>query len=495
MSGRMAARGESLRPSGPGQAKLLAEKTALGLATGEVITMAVKRATLEQLSGILTYACAKGGFPAVNRHLYIDELAGLGWMDLHPLHNDPVKGEEALEASVATLEHFGAPVQQIAEYRAIFRQALDGHAFDMLRQARITGHVPRYIAFEKVKVPVPEGRKREPKILVFCFLRTVVFPAAPVFHAQPVSNPQSQYGALNVTPGSIFPGLFGPELASTKNLKLHVVGAVYGAKLAWAMAHDGQEPPAQVVDAWGPLQSSHLLEGPIGLRRNFNPRFLTLESEWDNKLRHGCAAALLKKLASGMLPADAGALLGGHLVESQTTGSQPQEGDFSLVEGNNILLSEMFNEEDEIERFCQDINDDICSKLHQHAPCKFWNKSYGAVPDAISIMPINDNILFEKLLAWPPELESGAPSGEPPAKRVLVAFDWAVPKTVSQAKEKMLFIERETEIATTLINERKESRTAHPTLNRLRVKKSQCKKTIARLQTKEDAAGAAEENP
>ena len=37
------------------------------------------------------------------------------------------------------------------------------------------------------------------------------------------------------------------------------------------------------VDAWGQLQASHLLEGPICLRRNFNHRFLTLESEWDNR--------------------------------------------------------------------------------------------------------------------------------------------------------------------------------------------------------------------
>ncbi|BDA45891.1 hypothetical protein COCOBI_07-6780 [Coccomyxa sp. Obi] len=144
-------------------------------------------------------------------------------MDMHPLFTDLGKGEEALEASVATLS--------IGQSSG---KALDGHAFDMLRQARITGHVPRYIAFEHVK---------------------------------------SQYGALNVPPGSIFLG----------------------------------------VDVWGRLQASHLLEGPIGLRRNWNHRFVTLESEWDNKLRHGCAAALMKKLASGMLLADASAVLRGHV--------------------------------------------------------------------------------------------------------------------------------------------------------------------------------------
>ena len=102
---------------------------------------------------------------------------------------------------------------------------------------------------------------------------------------------------------------------------------------------------ASQVGAWGVLQASHLLEGPISLRRNWNPRFLTLESEWDNKLRHACAAALLKKLVSGMLPADASTVLRQHLEESQLTGSQPQEGDYSLVEGNEMLLSEALAEE------------------------------------------------------------------------------------------------------------------------------------------------------
>ena len=34
--------------------------------------------------------------------------------------------------------------------------------------------------------------------------------------------------------------LFSRELATTNNLKLHVVGAVYSAKLGWSMAHDGR---------------------------------------------------------------------------------------------------------------------------------------------------------------------------------------------------------------------------------------------------------------
>lgn len=42
----MAAKGQSLRPSGPGQSRVLAQQTAPCLATGEVITMAVKTATI-----------------------------------------------------------------------------------------------------------------------------------------------------------------------------------------------------------------------------------------------------------------------------------------------------------------------------------------------------------------------------------------------------------------------------------------------------------------
>ena len=98
------------------------------------------------------------------------------------------------------------------------------------------------------------------------------------------------------------------------------------------------------VDALRPMQASHLLEGPIGLRRNWNPRFLTLESGWGNQMRHACAGALIKRLASDMLPPDVSTVTQEHLVESQTTGSQPQEGELSL-EGSNMLLSEMFADE------------------------------------------------------------------------------------------------------------------------------------------------------
>jgi hypothetical protein len=99
------------------------------------------------------------------------------------------------------------------------------------------------------------------------------------------------------------------------------------------------------ADAWGPLQASHLLEGPISLRRNWNHCFLTLESEWGNKMRHACAGALIRRLASDMLPPDISVVTLEHLAESQTTGSQPQEGELSLTNGGNMLLSEMFADE------------------------------------------------------------------------------------------------------------------------------------------------------
>ena len=66
--------------------------------------------------------------------------------------------------------------------------------------------VPKFLAYEHVKVPVPEGRRREPKTLIYCWQRVVVFPDAPVFHAQLVtSDPSTQYGALNVLLGITFP--------------------------------------------------------------------------------------------------------------------------------------------------------------------------------------------------------------------------------------------------------------------------------------------------
>ena len=92
------------------------------------------------------------------------------------------------------------------------------------------------------------------------------------------------------------------------------------------------------VDAWGQLQASHPMEGPLYLRRNFNHNFLTLGSEWDNRLRHGCSAVLIRRIARDVLP------LGGstmHRAEPQLTGSQPQGGELSLADGNDLSLSKM----------------------------------------------------------------------------------------------------------------------------------------------------------
>ena len=77
------------------------------------MTAAVKTATLEQLSAIMAFACSKGGFPTMNRHLHIDELPGLGWRDLQPLRDDPDMGREALTTSLATLVWDPSEVQSM----------------------------------------------------------------------------------------------------------------------------------------------------------------------------------------------------------------------------------------------------------------------------------------------------------------------------------------------------------------------------------------------
>lgn len=101
---------------GLGQAKRLAEETAWEIAAGEPISEAVnlKAANLKQLSAIMAFACAKGGFPTINSHLYLDELAGLGWQDLQPMIADPWKGEEALMASIAALVRHLFRVQSLS---------------------------------------------------------------------------------------------------------------------------------------------------------------------------------------------------------------------------------------------------------------------------------------------------------------------------------------------------------------------------------------------
>ena len=65
--------------------------------------IAIKAATLKQLSAILTVFCARPGFPTLNRHLDVEELAGLGWHELQPLLDDPQKGEDMLTTCISTL--------------------------------------------------------------------------------------------------------------------------------------------------------------------------------------------------------------------------------------------------------------------------------------------------------------------------------------------------------------------------------------------------------
>ena len=93
------------------------------------------------------------------------------------------------------------------------------------------GTVPMFLVYEHVKVRVPEGRRRDPKILIFGWLRTVVFPDAPVFHALPVSSPQSQYGALDAAPSSVF-----PEVRPT-SLDEKCMGVTNGKSLADICGH------------------------------------------------------------------------------------------------------------------------------------------------------------------------------------------------------------------------------------------------------------------
>ena len=51
-------------------------------------------------------------------------------------------------------------------------------------------------------------------------------------------------------------------------------------------------------------------------------------------------------------------------------------------------------------------------------------------------------------------VDAGGPSGEPPAKRKLVPVDHEIPKTVFEAKQKLLFIEQKTEEVAAAIDAR-----------------------------------------
>ncbi len=63
---------------GPGQARRLAEQAPQRLTKEEPSGIALKALNLKQLTAIWALACTRPGFPSVNCHLRVDELAGLG---------------------------------------------------------------------------------------------------------------------------------------------------------------------------------------------------------------------------------------------------------------------------------------------------------------------------------------------------------------------------------------------------------------------------------
>ena len=178
----------SLCPSRSGIAMRPARAPARGPAQRKTVTEAIKAASLKQLSAITVFACSKGGFPTVNRHLYQDELAHLGWADLQTLAAGKEDGERVLDAALQALVknfphvqcpsthslecmqhsawdfssrpsrmnlafrtswsgiqivnvcplqvYFGAAERYINEYHEVFRRALNGEAVTMLHEAR-----------------------------------------------------------------------------------------------------------------------------------------------------------------------------------------------------------------------------------------------------------------------------------------------------------------------------------------------------------------------
>ncbi len=81
----------------------LAAHVGQGLAGGEPSNIAIKAATIKQLTAILAVFCVRPGFPTANRHLHVDELAGLGWHKLQPLLDDPQKGKDMLTSCISAL--------------------------------------------------------------------------------------------------------------------------------------------------------------------------------------------------------------------------------------------------------------------------------------------------------------------------------------------------------------------------------------------------------
>ena len=55
----------------------------------------------------------------------------------------------------------------------------------------------------------------------------------------------------------------------------------------------------------------------------------------------------------------------------------------------------------EIVRIGKTINTDVCSKLHPDTPCRFWQHTWGAVPEAASSLPYNYTVLRTDFLKWP----------------------------------------------------------------------------------------------
>ena len=72
------------------------------------------------------------------------------------------------------------------------------------RRDMTRGDLPDFLAYEDIKAPITEGRRREPMILIFCWPRTLQFPDVPVFHGQPVGSASQQYGCIGIRLDSIF---------------------------------------------------------------------------------------------------------------------------------------------------------------------------------------------------------------------------------------------------------------------------------------------------
>ena len=185
------------------------------------------------------------------------------------------------------------------------------------------------------------------------------------------------------------------------------------------------------VNSWSTLQASHRLEGPPYLRRNFNHRFMTLEHGWANGARHGCAGAMIDKLVGGFSRPYFGTAAQDRLTEGDKmslaemvakevralslNGTDRRMGRVcvctyypreSVLQLNRVywclLLTVLCGmSQIEIERIGKGINTDICSNLHPATPCRFWQHTWGAVPEAVTSLPYNYTVLHTDLFKWP----------------------------------------------------------------------------------------------